>query len=205
MAKLLNKLLIEQTKSRPRRPNDNGLVEAGALVGPEPRHRTRKETSTPGRVPPAPGSSFNEDMLASQELTLASQQNMERARFMPVMDIQQAVTRREMIVDATQKLMKQGVDFGKIPGTEATFCCSRAQTGSATCSVWWLSTKPTRPSKTGMARNTAANRSSITRSAGGLTAAPFSWGKASGRNQQAGRKLNPDAADVVNTVLKDGP
>ena len=28
VAELLNKLLIEQTKSRPRRSNDNGLVEA---------------------------------------------------------------------------------------------------------------------------------------------------------------------------------
>src|ERR1035438_8618157 len=55
---------------------------------------------------------------ASQELTLAAQQEVERSRFMPVMDIQQAVLRRQMIVDATQKLMKQGVDFGKIPGTE---------------------------------------------------------------------------------------
>ncbi len=34
VAKLLNKLLIEQTKSRPRRSNDNGLVESknGAVV-----------------------------------------------------------------------------------------------------------------------------------------------------------------------------
>ncbi len=34
MAKLLNKLLVEQTKSRPRRSNDNGLVEAknGAVI-----------------------------------------------------------------------------------------------------------------------------------------------------------------------------
>ena len=34
MAKLLNKLLIEQTKSRPRHSNDNGLVEAknGAVI-----------------------------------------------------------------------------------------------------------------------------------------------------------------------------
>src|SRR5436853_4714971 len=34
VAKLLNKLLIEQTKSRPRRSNDNGLAEAknGAVV-----------------------------------------------------------------------------------------------------------------------------------------------------------------------------
>jgi transposase InsO family protein len=34
VAKLLNKLLIEQTKSRPRRSNDNGMVESknGAVV-----------------------------------------------------------------------------------------------------------------------------------------------------------------------------
>ena len=34
VAALLNKLLIEQTKSRPRRSNDNGLVESknGAVV-----------------------------------------------------------------------------------------------------------------------------------------------------------------------------
>ena len=34
MEKLLNKLLIEQTKSRPRHSNDNGLVESknGAVI-----------------------------------------------------------------------------------------------------------------------------------------------------------------------------
>jgi transposase InsO family protein len=34
VASLLNKLLVEQTKSRPRRSNDNGLVEAknGAVI-----------------------------------------------------------------------------------------------------------------------------------------------------------------------------
>ena len=34
MAELLNKLLVEQTKSRPRHSNDNGLVEAknGAVI-----------------------------------------------------------------------------------------------------------------------------------------------------------------------------
>jgi len=34
VAELLNKLLVEQTKSRPRQPNDNGLVEAknGAVI-----------------------------------------------------------------------------------------------------------------------------------------------------------------------------
>ena len=34
VSKLLNKLLVEQTKSRPRRSNDNGLVESknGAVI-----------------------------------------------------------------------------------------------------------------------------------------------------------------------------
>ena len=39
-------------------------------------------------------------------------------RFMPAMDIEQAVSRRQLIVDATSKLMQVGVDYGKIPGTE---------------------------------------------------------------------------------------
>lgn len=35
MAQLLNQLLVEQTKSRPRHSNDNGLAEAknGAVIG----------------------------------------------------------------------------------------------------------------------------------------------------------------------------
>src|ERR1035437_3986333 len=84
-------------------------------------------------VPPSPAAKLDQQIAepsngnlskskrgakASQELTVAAQQDMERARFMPIMDIQQAVMRRQMIVDATQKLMKQGVDYGKIPGTE---------------------------------------------------------------------------------------
>lgn len=42
----------------------------------------------------------------------------EVARFMPVMDIGQAIQRRETIVDAMKKLMQEGVDYGKIPGSE---------------------------------------------------------------------------------------
>jgi transposase InsO family protein len=60
-AKLLNKLLIEQTKSRPRHSNDNGLVESknGAIArkrmrythiaSPEPRAPPVRESHTPMR------------------------------------------------------------------------------------------------------------------------------------------------------------
>ena len=41
----------------------------------------------------------------------------ELARFMPVMDIQQAVARRDVIVQAMKSLMREGVDYGKIPGS----------------------------------------------------------------------------------------
>jgi hypothetical protein len=34
------------------------------------------------------------------------------------MDLEQAIARRELIVSAMQRLMKEGVDYGKIPGTE---------------------------------------------------------------------------------------
>jgi len=42
----------------------------------------------------------------------------EVARFLPVMDIQQAVARRDVIVQAMKQLMVDGVDYGKIPGGE---------------------------------------------------------------------------------------
>lgn len=42
----------------------------------------------------------------------------ELARFMPVMDIEQAIQRRDVIVLAMQRLMKEGIDYGKLPGTE---------------------------------------------------------------------------------------
>jgi hypothetical protein len=34
------------------------------------------------------------------------------------MDIEQALQRRQAIVDVTQKLMRASVDFGKVPGTD---------------------------------------------------------------------------------------
>ena len=42
----------------------------------------------------------------------------EVSRFLPVMDIEQAVARRNVIVQAMQQLMVQGVDYGTIPGSE---------------------------------------------------------------------------------------
>jgi ribosomal protein L37AE/L43A len=58
---------------------------------------------------------------ASAALTTSNTSNgttTELARFMPVMDIEQAMQRREVIIQAMQRLMKDGVDYGKIPGTE---------------------------------------------------------------------------------------
>jgi len=40
----------------------------------------------------------------------------EVARFMPVMDIEEAVRRRELIVEYTRRAMVDGTDYGKIPG-----------------------------------------------------------------------------------------
>jgi hypothetical protein len=44
--------------------------------------------------------------------------NAEVARLMPVMDMAQAIGRRQVIVQAMQQLMREGVDYGKIPGSE---------------------------------------------------------------------------------------
>lgn len=41
---------------------------------------------------------------------------VERQRFLPIMPISQAVERREMMVQAVQKLMRPDHDYGKIPG-----------------------------------------------------------------------------------------
>ena len=37
---------------------------------------------------------------------------------MPIMDIGLAIARRQAIVDAAQKLMHPGVDFGRVSGTD---------------------------------------------------------------------------------------
>ena len=43
----------------------------------------------------------------------------EVARFMPVMKMEQALERREVIVQAFSRLMKEGDDYGKIPGSKS--------------------------------------------------------------------------------------
>src|ERR1039458_5060466 len=53
----------------------------------------------------------------STELVLRQgDERLEQWRFMPVMSIDKALERRQAIVQATQQLMKEGVDYGKIPG-----------------------------------------------------------------------------------------
>ena len=42
----------------------------------------------------------------------------EVARFLPVMDLEQAKARRDAIVALMQSVMKEGVDYGKIPGND---------------------------------------------------------------------------------------
>ena len=193
---------------------------------------------------------------ASQESILAAQQEVERSRFMPVMDIQQAVMRREMIVDATQRLMKQGVDFGRIPGTErdvllqpgADKLCNlfglvveyetdesiedwrgaehggepffyykirgRAYRGDflmgegvGSCNSWeskyrWRNAERTCPScgKPNIRKSREGGWFCWAKTGG--CGANFPVGSVAIESQQAGRKANPDAADVVNTVLK---
>jgi hypothetical protein len=46
----------------------------------------------------------------------APERSAELQRFLPVMAMTQALERRNVIVEATQKLMRDGVDYGKIPG-----------------------------------------------------------------------------------------
>jgi hypothetical protein len=54
----------------------------------------------------------------SQEIAVAQQSvELEETRFMPVMSIGVAIQRRNTIVEAVQKLMRDGQDYGKIPGT----------------------------------------------------------------------------------------
>lgn len=55
-------------------------------------------------------------MSEQNELVVYSGGDLEQQRFMPVMALSTALDRRQIIVDATKKLMQDGVDFGTIPG-----------------------------------------------------------------------------------------
>jgi hypothetical protein len=52
------------------------------------------------------------------QVILSADKELGQWRFMPVMSIDQALERRQAIVDATKKLMREGTDYGKIPGTD---------------------------------------------------------------------------------------
>ena len=82
----------------------NGIIAAGLAVS------AANPASTAAVQPSLQQSN------GSTALTLTSA--VELARFMPVMAIEQALDRRKAIVRATQELMQEDVDFGKLPGGE---------------------------------------------------------------------------------------
>ena len=49
----------------------------------------------------------------SNDLVIAGQQN-----FLPVLSVSEAIQRRCAIIEFVQKVMKPGIDFGTIPGTQ---------------------------------------------------------------------------------------
>jgi ssDNA-binding Zn-finger/Zn-ribbon topoisomerase 1 len=88
----------------------SGIDRAGANAG----------TSAPagGTRVPEHTRNDNNNGDGSTALIVPPSRDNEIARFMPVMAIEQALERRKAIIEATQKLMTPGVDYGKIPGTE---------------------------------------------------------------------------------------
>ena len=181
------------------------------------------------------------------------------SRFMPVMNIEQAIARREVIVQATSRLMTAGVDFGKIPGAGdrdvllqpgADKLCNlfglvieyelteseedwtgvrhggepffyykvkgRAYRGEflmgegvGSCNSWeskyrWRKCERVCPGcgkeNIRKSRNQGEGWYCWTKTGG--CGATFKEGDKSIEGQEVGRKPNPDAADVVNTVLK---
>lgn len=69
----------------------------------------------------------NEELVPinATDVTLAA--DVERARFMPVMKIDQAMERRGALVDAFSKLLKDGEDFGSVGGSKPTLLQPGAQ------------------------------------------------------------------------------
>lgn len=196
----------------------------------------------------------------AKDLIPVDGRQLEQARFMPVMDIAQALHRRELIVEATKQLMKEGVDFGKVGGTErptllqpgADKLCNlfglvieyetvkaiedwngddhagvpfffyelkgRAYRtvdgtkflmgeGTGSCNAWESKYRY----RNGQRLCPNCQKPNIRKSRDGGW---FCWAKTGGcganfpegaaaiENQNVGRILNPDLADVVNTILK---
>lgn len=101
--------------------------------GLDPHHRAQLEASLPLKTNgaaigvAAPAENKFADAVTADPVPAAgglhhqsngSRPQMEIERFLPLLNIEQAIARRELIVQATARLMTDGVDFGKIPGTE---------------------------------------------------------------------------------------
>lgn len=56
--------------------------------------------------------------MSEAQTVVVAQRPAEVERFMPVMSMNQAVERHQIIVDAVKKLMDEGEDYGIIPGTK---------------------------------------------------------------------------------------
>jgi ribosomal protein L37AE/L43A len=189
------------------------------------------------------------------------EERLEQWRFMPVMSIDKALERRQAIVQATQQLMKEGVDYGKIPGAgdkpallqpgadklcnlfglviryEVTKCeedwtgethggtsfffyemKGRAYRqigdvdylmgeGIGSCNSWESKYKYRKGER--LCPNCGKANIRKSRDGGWYCwlktegcGATFRDGDARVESQEVGRKINPDMADIVNTVLK---
>lgn len=54
----------------------------------------------------------------SEELVVRENETALAQRFLPVLSLEQSLARRDVVVQATKQLMREGVDFGSIPGIE---------------------------------------------------------------------------------------
>jgi hypothetical protein len=216
-----------------------------------------KDHSAQGTVSPVPPAAEPEKALVVP-YQQGNVTTTELTRFMPVMDIQQAVQRRDAIVKAMQLLMKEGVDYGKIDDKAGSRPALLQPGADKLCNLFGLvvryrflekvedwdgkehGAEPffyyqiatevyrgeflmgegvgsccSRESKYRYRKAERAcpqcGRENIRKSRDtgwycwaktGGCGATFSDGDPSIEGQQAGRKLNPDICDSVNTILK---
>lgn len=240
----------------------NGSIQPGTDAGTSAPEVTVAQTAEAASQPTANNENHTRPKRTrkgSTELVLREgDDHLEQWRFMPVMSIDQALERRQTIVQATQKLMREGVDYGKIPGAgdkpallqpgadklcnlfglviqyDVTKCeedwtgqdhdgipfffyelKGRAYRGDflmgeglGSCNAWESKYKYRQAERL----CPMCGRAAILKSRDG--SGWFCWRKKNGcganfaagdpriEGQGVGRRINPDMADVVNTVLK---
>ena len=240
-------------------PKANGTAGTG-VSAPDPVAAEIAEV-----IPPSPNNgNHTRTRRARKESTdLVLRQGteaLEEWRFMPVMTVEKALERRQAIVRATNELMKEGVDYGKIPGSDKPallqpgadkLCnlfglvmkyeptkCEEDWTGDGhdgvpfffyemkgrayrqigdaeylmgegmgSCNSWESKYKYRRAERLCPQCGQANIRKS--RDGGWFCwlktdgcGATFAAGDARVENQEVGRRINPDMADIVNTILK---